>query len=171
MPFSEAGTGVPYGSVKLPWTKTTKSAGFRFPITHVDDPTSPVPAMKRHLKSSASVPADAPMFAYAAPEDPRGWAPLTRDWFLDRCNAVWRAEGLGTLTGHCFRIGGAAEHLLRGTEPTIVQQLGGWKSQAFLDYWWRIKSMLPLFISKTFTTSRLQSTRSAMARFRRGHGL
>lgn len=99
------------------------------------------------------------------------WAPLTRSWFIDRCNAVWIEADLPTLSGHCFRIGGATELLLRGTHPDIVAMLGGWKSHAFLEYWRKIEAILPLFISKSFDRSCIQLAKMSMMSFEKKYAL
>lgn len=155
-----------YATLPVPFTKTTSTRGALFTFTDVDDPTSPVPALRRHRAVNGSVPDHAPFFAF---ETADGWAPMTRDWFLSRCNEIWGGAGLGLLSGHCFRIGGATELLLRGVPPDIVQVLGGWKSQAFLEYWRKVDSILPLFISNSFTASRMQLLRTSMDAFARRH--
>lgn len=151
-------------SLTLPWSKTTKSTGLVVTVTENDEPTSPIRALRHHLKRSASIPSDAPFFAF---ETGDGWAPMTREWFLQRVNEAWETAGLEKLTGHCFRIGGATELLLRGTPPDIVAVQGGWRSRAFLEYWRKIDSILPLFISNSFDKSRLQLTKDTMDNFRR----
>ena len=112
---------------------------------------------------NASVPDDAPFFAYKTADG--GCARMTRPWFMARCNEIWREAGLPELTGHCFHIGGATELLLRGVPPEVVQKLGGWKSQAFLEYWRNVEDIIPLFISNSFTASRMQALQDSMDRF------
>ncbi|KAI0086222.1 hypothetical protein BDY19DRAFT_873659, partial [Irpex rosettiformis] len=153
-------------SLTLPWSKTTKFAGAVVTVTENHEPTSPIRALRHHLKRNSKVPSHAPFFAFeAANKD--GWAPMTRNWFLERVNEVWLSAGLDQLTGHCFRIGGATELLLRGTPPDIVAVQGGWRSRAFLEYWRKIDSILPLFISNSFDKSRLQLTKDSMDDFRK----
>ena len=96
---------------------------------------------------------------------------MTRSWFLERCNQIWRTSGLEPLTGHCFRIGGATELLLRGTHPDMVATLGSWRSRAFLEYWRKIECILPLFISNSFDKSRSQLVSDTMAQFEKKYGL
>lgn len=139
------------------------------PITDMDDPTSSIPAVKHHLSANANIPGDAPFFAFETNSNSSGWAPMTRDWFLARCSEIWIEAGLESRTGHCFRIGGATELLLRGVPPDIVQVLEGWKSQAFLEYWRKIDSILPLFISDSFSSSHLQLVKDSIECFRRTH--
>lgn len=157
---------VDYISFHIPWSKTTKAEGLTITITDNGEPTSPVRALEYHLTCSPVVPPGAPLFAY---ETRDGWAPMTRTWFLDRCNEVWLAVGLPTLTGHCFRIGGTTELLLRGVPPDVVAAQGSWKSQAFLGYWRKIDSILPLFITNSFDSSRVQLVQKSMDLFRRRH--
>lgn len=68
---------------------------------------------------------------------------------------------------HAFRIGGATELLLQGVPPDVVATQGRWKSQAFLDYWRQINSILPLFISSSADSTRLLSLNSIMDNFAR----
>lgn len=75
------------------------------------------------------------------------------------------------MPGHAFRIGGATELLLEGVSPDIVQVQGRWKSQAFLEYWRRIESILPLFISTATNVARLFALDSVMDSFQTRHRL
>ncbi|KAL1940108.1 hypothetical protein VTO73DRAFT_9443 [Trametes versicolor] len=106
-------SGVKYAIFHIPWTKTTKHDGADIVLTQNSDPTDPVAALLNHRSINRDVPVGAPMFSFATDQTPEGWAPMTRDWFLQRCNEVWVEAHLGELTGHCFRIGGATELLLR----------------------------------------------------------
>jgi hypothetical protein len=64
-----------------------------------------------------------------------------------------------------FRIGGATELLLRGTPPDVVAMQGRWKSRAFLEYWRKINSILPVFITSAFSDSRIMMINSSMNTF------
>ncbi|KAH9848675.1 hypothetical protein C2E23DRAFT_738921 [Lenzites betulinus] len=161
--------GATYAIFHIPWTKTTKMAGADIILTANSDATNPVLALRHHLQANAAIPDSAPLFAFETASG--GWAPMTRTWFLDRCNAVWEAAKLDKLQGHCFRIGGATELLLRGVHPDVVATQGGWKSRAFLEYWRKIESILPLFISDSFTKSRLQLVERSMHAFKKKHNL
>jgi hypothetical protein len=86
---------------------------------------------------------------------------------MARCNDVWKSSNLPTLSGHCFRIGGATELLLRGVPPDMVATQGRWKSKAFLEYWRRIESILPIFISGSFNDSRISLLKSSMDSYNR----
>lgn len=158
--------GHSYAMFHVPWTKTTQFLGADIIASENNEPTSPVAALRHHQSANAGVPTSAPLFAF---EDSNvaGWSPMTRDWFLSRCNEIWAAADLDPLTGHCFRIGGATELLLRGTPPDVVAVQGSWKSRAFLEYWRKIESILPLFISKSFNKSRLQLVQTSMDGYRK----
>ena len=130
-----------------------------------------VKAIKHHFETNQRIPPEAPLFSFESDDMAEGWAPMTQDWFLRRCNQVWSQLGQGTLTGHCFRIGGATELLLRGTHPDVVAALGSWKSKAFLEYWRRIEYIIPLFVSQASDTARVQLMNESMERFRRAHRL
>jgi hypothetical protein len=157
--------GVPFTVFHIPWTKTTHGLGADIVASKIDDLTNPVTALDHHLTANADVPSTAPLFAYETSGG--GWAPLTRPWFLARCNQVWRGAGLLELTGHCFRIGGASELLLRGIPPDVVAMQGRWKSRAFLEYWRKIESILPLFVTSSFTDARISMVHASMDSYAR----
>lgn len=61
--------------------------------------------------------------------------PLTEKAFIARVQAALQAAGVHEkYTGHCFRIGGTLEYLLRGTPFAVVKVLGRWASDAFQLY-------------------------------------
>ncbi|RDB26204.1 hypothetical protein Hypma_006840 [Hypsizygus marmoreus] len=158
-----------YATFHIPWSKTTLFAGANITATDNGELINPVTALRHHLQANSTVPPTAPLFAFESTSGT--WEPMTKAWFMDRCNEVWAKDSLLLLTGHCFRIGGATEHLLRGVAPEIVQALGRWRSQAFMDYWRRIESILPLFLSNSLTTSRVSLLRTSMNAFRKKHNL
>jgi hypothetical protein len=158
-------TGVPFIILSIPWTRTTHTDSANIVASGVDDPSNPVSALVHHLLANSSVPGIAPFFAFEM--DSGGWAPMTRTWFINRCNKVWRVAGLSELSGHCFRIGGATELLLRGTPPDVVAMQGRWKSRAFLEYWRKIDSILPMFITSLLSDSRIAMVHSSMSSFSR----
>lgn len=145
IPFSSLPNGTEYASFHIPWTKTTVASGADLSITARNHPTCPLSALRHHLSANALVPGSAPLFAFETADG--GWAPMTKSWFMDHCNAVWVAAGLPSMPGHAFHIGGATELLLQGINPSVVATQGRWLSHAFLEYWHRIESILPLFIS------------------------
>lgn len=59
------------------------------------------------------------------------------------------------------------ELLLRGVPPDVVAVQGRWKSRAFLEYWRKIDSILPLFVTSSFTDSRVAMIQSSMDSFTR----
>jgi hypothetical protein len=143
--FSRLFNGMEHASFHIPWTKTTAEVGTDISVTAHNHSTCPLSALRHHLFTNALVPSSAPLFAYETVDG--GWAPMTKSWFMDRCNAVWVAAGLPQMPGHAFRIGGATELLLQGIDPNMVGTQGRWLSHAFLEYWRCIESILPLFIS------------------------
>ena len=59
---------------------------------------------------------------------------MRRKWFLNQCNEVWAKEGLTSIKGHGFHIGGTMHLLLLGVDPWVVMAQGHWSSQSFLGY-------------------------------------
>ncbi|KAG2748548.1 DNA breaking-rejoining enzyme [Suillus brevipes Sb2] len=155
--------GTEYTVFHIPWTKTTHGEGADIIASKLDDPTNPVSALNHHLAANVAIPDSAPLFAFETSDG--NWSPLTRKWFVDRCNQIWRKANLLELTGHCFRIGGASELLLRGVPPDVVAMQGRWKSRAFLEYWRKIESILPLFVTDSFKDSRIAMVHSSMDSF------
>lgn len=143
----------------IPWTKTTGSEGADISVTERSHSTCLLAALVLNLESNLNIPSHAPLFSFETANG--SWAPLTKAWFLSRCNDIWVAAGHPTMPGHAFRIGGATELLLEGVHPDIVATQGRWKSRVFLDYWRQIESILPLFISTAINSpiaiTRLQS--------------
>lgn len=162
--FKKIAGGPEYATFHIPWTKTTREVGADITVTGIPEPTDPVLTLRHHLQANSSVPLEAPMFAFKTADG--GWAPMTKCWFLERVNGIWSAAGMLNIFRHGFRIGGATELLLRGTPPDIVATQGRWKSRAFLEYWRKIKSILPLFISCSFFSSRFNLINESMAAFK-----
>ncbi|OAX33912.1 DNA breaking-rejoining enzyme [Rhizopogon vinicolor AM-OR11-026] len=156
--------GIEYSVFHIPWTKTTHGNRADIITSKIDNPTNPFNALKHHLSANASVPLTAPFFTF---ETPTGWDPMRRTWFLKRCNDIWRSANLPELSGHCFRTGGATELLLRGVPPDVVAVQGRWRSKAFLEYWRRIESILPIFITGPFADSHISILQSSMDSFER----
>jgi hypothetical protein len=57
--------------------------------------------------------------------------------------------------------------LLHGVPPDVVAIQGRWKSQAFLEYWRKIESILPLFVTASFSDSHAAMINSSMDSFAR----
>jgi hypothetical protein len=157
-------------SVHIPWTKTTKEVGVDISITAWPHRTCPLAALEHHLVVNASIPILSPLFSYQDTSTV-GWVPLSRPVFLKRCSEVWEAQGFPALPGHAFRIGGATELLLEGIHPDVVATQGRWNSRSFLEYWRRIETILPLFISSSFNSQRITELDSAMNSFAQHHHL
>jgi hypothetical protein len=162
--FQKISGGPDYATFHIPWTKTTRESGADITVTSIPEPTDPVAALRHHLSANSSIPDEAPLLSFETADG--GWAPLTKSWFLERVNGIWAAAGMLSMYGHGFRIGGASELLLRGTPPDIVATQGRWKSRAFLEYWRKIESILPLFISRSFFSSRFAMINDAMSSFK-----
>ncbi|KAG1718865.1 hypothetical protein EDD22DRAFT_941011 [Suillus occidentalis] len=154
----------------IPWTKTTNTEGADISVTARLHPTCPLTALLLHLSASSTIPAHAPLFAFETSDT--SWSPMTKPWFLKHCNNVWVTAGHPHMPGHAFRIGGATELLLEGVPPDIVAMQGRWKSRAFLDYWCKIESILPLFISTAITSpTALLHLQSVMKDFHHRHSV
>jgi len=113
---STASNGVEFAAFHIPWTKVTLRAGADISVTaRPDDPSCPLAALRHHMNcnTDAKIPSSAPMFSFETADG--GWSPMTKTWFMSRCNEVWVAAGLPDMPGHGFRIGGATHLLLMGT--------------------------------------------------------
>jgi type IV secretory pathway TrbD component len=142
-------TSLEWLNIRIPWTKTTHSEGALITLTTCDEVMNPLPAVRHHLWVNATVPNTASFFSFVMAVS---WEPLTKDWFINRCNAVWKEAGFeDELLIHDFCIGGTTEMLLRGTPLDIVMVQGHWLStQSFVLYWHKIEDILPLFLSRSF---------------------
>ena len=158
--FSHLSNGMEHASFHIPWTKTTAKVGTDVSVTAHNHSTCPLSALRHHLSANALVPSSAPRFTYKTVDG--GWAPMTKSWFMDRCNAVWVTAGLPQMPGHAFHIGGATKLLLQGIDPSVVVTQGYWLSRAFLKYWCCIKSILPLFISNAADSHHARGLEASM---------
>ncbi|EAU89100.1 hypothetical protein CC1G_08508 [Coprinopsis cinerea okayama7 len=159
----------------IPWTKTTKERGALVVLTARTDKWArelgicPVKAMKNHLAVNHGLPLSASLFAYRSGNS---WKHLTRAQFLEHVMGIWRSAGLGHVSGHSFRIGGAVELLLAGVPPEIVASTGGWTSLAFLLYWRRVEEVLPMSTTRAYHESQLKNSLAAIfEKFRRDNNL
>lgn len=156
--------GDPFFTLHIPYSKTTGNAGAEIAIVESDDPTSPFAALEYHLRVNQGIPDSAPFFSFRQGDS---WAPLTKDWFLTRCNEVWTEAGLTVIQGgHSFRIGGVTELLLRGVPPEVVAKQGRWRSDAFLKYWRRIETIIPFLISRALYAFEVTRLSAVMESFR-----
>ncbi|KAI0703506.1 hypothetical protein C8T65DRAFT_709241 [Cerioporus squamosus] len=155
-----------YATFDIPWMKSTGREGADVVLTGISGFLDPVTALQHHVETNKGVPGTAPLFAFESAEA-QGWSPMTRDWFLNRCNAVWKLVKLAPLTGHCFRIRGATELLLHGVHPDVVAMQGTWHSDAFLKYWWRIETIIPQFVLEGSDAARIERMQESMQDWRR----
>jgi hypothetical protein len=130
-------------SFKIPFSKTKLNQGEWIQLTEFPGLLDPTSAFEHHLVVNSDVPITAPLFSFTTPS---GWSPLLRKWLLARCNNLWRSNGLPTIQGHGFRIGGTTHLLTSGVDPWVVMKQGRWSSKSFLAYWRNIEEILPLFI-------------------------
>jgi hypothetical protein len=103
------------------------------------------------------------MFAFKTADS--SWEPLTKINWLKRCNQIWISASFKPHTAHSFCIGGCTELLLRGIQPDIVCIQGRWKLKTFLEYWFIIQFVLPIFISKSFSCTHASLINSSMIHF------
>ena len=141
----------------IPYSKTKKHRGDDIQLIDIDHPTNPIAAFNNHLRCNPDIPNDAPLFAFQTAN--HGWAPMTKAWFLERCNEIWQSVGMGTLTGHSLRIGGTTHLLALGIDPWVVMVIGRWTSTAFVLYWRKIENILPQFIGSAYDSVSLLSSR------------
>ncbi|KAG1844079.1 hypothetical protein DFJ58DRAFT_717694 [Suillus subalutaceus] len=120
-------------TLQIPWTKTINTEGAAISIMGHMHSTCPLNTLVHHLQSNLNIPSHAPLFSFETAAS--SWSPLTKPWFLARCNEVWVSAGHPSMPGHAFHIGRATELLLEG---------GCWKSCTFLEYWHQIESIPPL---------------------------
>ncbi|KAG2041577.1 hypothetical protein BDR03DRAFT_856189 [Suillus americanus] len=152
----------------IPWSKTMQECGVDILVTSRMHRTCPLIAIERHLLVNNDLPSHAPFFSFHTSS---GWSPMTRTAFLAHCNTIWTAQGFPDLPGHTFQIGGAMELLLQGIHPDIMSTQGRWSSDAFLEYWRHIDTILPLFIALTANTERLLELDRVMDLFACHHHL
>jgi hypothetical protein len=137
-------TNVKFCKLRIPWSKTKGRAGDVINITDTADSTSPYHALLNHFHVNFDVPIDAPLFTWTTSTG--HWAPMTKQWFLERCHEIWSALSLPPRKGHAFRIGGTTHLLLLGMDPFIVMTIGCWTSNTFLTYWYNCDEILALFV-------------------------
>jgi hypothetical protein len=114
--------------------------------------------------ANALVPNDAPLFAFETLAG--GWAPMMKPWFMESVSEVWKVAGLQyALDGHGFQIGGASEVLMQGFLLDAILTQGWWKLHTFLEYWWQIEAILPMFITQSYFTSQYSMVQSSMVSF------
>ncbi|KAG1760039.1 hypothetical protein EV702DRAFT_1094731 [Suillus placidus] len=108
---------------------------------------------------NANIPQDAPLFKYRTSTN---WSLLTRQVFISRCHNLWTVQGFLPMPGHAFRISRATELLLQDVHPDVVSSQGRWTSDSFLEYWRRIETILPFFISSSVNNDRFSNLDTVM---------
>jgi len=146
-------------SFHIPWTKMTKEEGASISVTACPHHTCPLAALEQHTLINVNVPANAPLFSYRTST---GWAPMTCQDFISCCNNVWTSQGVPPMPSHAFRIDGATKLLLQGVHPDVVSSQGRWTSWFFLEYWCRIETVLPLFISSSINNKHISNIDTIM---------
>jgi hypothetical protein len=159
--------GTNAAAIPLPWTKSTRKRGGLLTITARDNEVCLLKVFNNHLRVNDAVPADAPLFAFRAPDGT--WVLLTKTWFMKHCTQIWDAAGILRAFGHSFCIGGSTELLLAGVPPDIVAALGGWTSLAFLLYWRKIEYIVPMHVGKAYDKAKLDEVAKAFEAFRVAH--
>ncbi|KIY67883.1 hypothetical protein CYLTODRAFT_315061, partial [Cylindrobasidium torrendii FP15055 ss-10] len=128
-PFSDLGSRM----LNLPTGKTSGERGVKIPLCRQEPKElDSIAIWKLHEKVN-EIGKDDALGSYLDEKGTRKL--LTRSDFMKRCNEVWRRKGMGPLTGHSFRIGGATHYLVNGVETNVVKAMGRWKSDAFEEYW------------------------------------
>ncbi|KAJ6621725.1 hypothetical protein B0H10DRAFT_1789580, partial [Mycena sp. CBHHK59/15] len=154
----------PATAVKLPWTKSMREQGATLTLTDRDDDLCASKALKNHLQVNANIPDNAHLFAFRSLNG--NWTPMTKDWFLNRCTAIWKDAKLLAIFGHSFHIGGSTELLLAGVPCEIVAALGGWMSLAFLLYWRKIEHIVLMNVDKAYDQDKIAEVAKAFEAFR-----
>ncbi|KIK76456.1 hypothetical protein PAXRUDRAFT_169903 [Paxillus rubicundulus Ve08.2h10] len=129
---------------------------------------SPFEALSLHKCINIDIPHSAPLFSY---KTSTGWQPPVRADFINHCNDIWVQNGFPNMPGHTFYIGSTTELLLQGINPDIISVQGRWTSQAFLNYWCCIESILPLFISSSVNPNHLQDMDAIIRDFPKCHNV
>jgi hypothetical protein len=156
-------------TVQIPWTKSTREKGGQLTLTARDDNFCPKRAFRNHMLVNKHVPPHAPLFAYDVGNG--AWSPMTKSWFLRRCNEIWKSATLLRVFRHSFRIGGSTELLLAGVAPEIITALGGWTSLAFLLYWRKIEHIIPMNVGKAYNKDKIDEVAKAFEDFRIANGI
>ncbi|XP_062586634.1 uncharacterized protein LOC134248237 [Saccostrea cucullata] len=117
--------------LSLNWTKTLQFREQQLQVTLPDlhgHPLCPASALRSlfHLLFIDSLTSDtSPLLQKANGE------PLSYSWFLSRLRRVLPGVDI---TGHSFRRGGATWAFQQGLQGELIQELGFWKSNAYLRY-------------------------------------
>ncbi|KAK0450440.1 uncharacterized protein EV420DRAFT_1274858, partial [Desarmillaria tabescens] len=152
----------------IPWGKMERQEGTDLIFT-ARETLCLVKALCAHLTANKATPDNAPLFAFCTANG--SWAPMVKQWFLDRCREIWILLNCDHGHSHSFRPEGATELLLAGVPPEMVVKLGRWKSLAFLIYWRKLEDLIPSMISKSYSPSHLVNLQAAFESFCIAHKL
>jgi hypothetical protein len=56
-------------------------------------------------------------------------------------NSIWSTYGWSTITSHSIRTGGITSLLVSGVDPSVVNKMGRWSSEAYLRYWHTVEEV------------------------------
>ncbi|KAI0072239.1 hypothetical protein K474DRAFT_1605519, partial [Panus rudis PR-1116 ss-1] len=117
-------------SIFIPFTKVDKHKGETVMWARQEGVSDPEAAYRNHIRINAPAENDH-LFSYLIDGT---HVPLSQATFLRRWHEIATASNLDPLTGHCFRIGGTLEYLLRGVPFDVIKTFGRWSSDAFQLY-------------------------------------
>ena len=106
--------GMKFINFIIPCTKTNAN-GAKINMSNSTCDCSLTATFKYHISSNSLIPSSAPLFAFKMSDG--SWAPMRWMWFLDQCNKIWAKEGLTSVKGHGFQIGGTMHLLLLSVDP------------------------------------------------------
>lgn len=117
--------------LSLNWTKTLQFHEHQLQVTLPDlhgHPLCPASALRSLFRLLFAN----PLTSDTSPLLQRTYGkPLSYSWFLSRLRKILPGEGI---TGHSFRRGGATWAFQQGLQGELIQELGFWKSNAYLRY-------------------------------------
>lgn len=117
--------------LSLNWTKTLQFREHQLQVTLPDlhgHPLCPASALRSLFRLLFANPLTSDTSPLLQRTDGK---PLSYSWFLSRLRKILPGEGI---TGHSFRRGGATWAFQQGLQGELIQELGFWKSNAYLRY-------------------------------------
>lgn len=123
----------------LPTTKANQFKAVSACLTAQPNSVSSAPHAVRHHILVNRITGDTPLASYLTPDGSRRC--LTKKAFIARCNELAALDGFDPITGHSFRIGGTTHLLLAGVDSKVVQAMGRWSSDAFMQYWREVEAL------------------------------
>ncbi|KAF9022555.1 hypothetical protein BDZ89DRAFT_956497, partial [Hymenopellis radicata] len=167
--FRTTPDGTESAHLHIPWGKVEREQGADLTFTSPCGEFCPVQALRRHFTLNDDIPASMHFFSFRTADGL--FAPMVKDWFLLRCREIWTPLELDFVHGHSFRPGGATELLMAGVAPETVAKVGRWSSLAFLIYWRKLESLLPVMITRSYSTARISEVKSSLEVFRIKHNI